>query len=953
MNDLTLKLRLIVENGQFKVALTDSLGQVAGLGRGATSAGQQMESGLARGRRGLVSISEQLGQARTQLLAFLGTRELVRFASQLVSLSDTYQSGNARLKLFTATQEEYNVAQRETFEVAQRTRTGLQDTITLYGKVAESVRGLGGDQAQALQITESVNQALQVSGAGTVQQASAITQFTQALAGGILRAEEFNSILENAPRLAQALADGLEVPRGALRGLVNDGQVSAEQMVRAILSQRDILETEFNTLPLTVASAMTKVRNEFERAVGQNLGQSTGQLAQVISTISENLAGALSAAYRGVLLVATAVGVQLLASLQAGSAGLLQKRQATVLATQALAQERLQLIGNLQAEVASLDAKRIYTAALLKEAQAAVAAAAGMQRLTVAETQLVPAQRAAAAAADAHAAAEARLGAAMKTQRVGMIASIRQAGLLRSAIAGIGNAFQLLGGALIGFQIGSYLHEQFATARLAGSFLTQGLLEIAEAAKFATEATKAAFNDDTVAAALSRYEARAAQLRDVFVQQRKDIRSGLDQSQADAPVAPPAASLDFGSASGAGGTESAAEKADDDAFKHFQDMLRKELELQGEQADLVRDLKLAQLKAEGRDYEANLEALKQEYEGWLETLSRSAEGTALAQKVFDTAKARLLADELERQARELVDGLNRRSGIRDRQAEVAGPARAAQLSQDNEADFGATLESFERIAQAANDVSGSTGEKLRETLAGIAQDMEALQPPASEWMQTLLEIGNIVTGELQTGFQSAFKGLLDGSRSVSDSFKSLASSVVESIQQMIAKTLAFYAVQQLVGLVPGASLSSNGILTLDRADGGYISGPGGPRSDSIPARLSNGEYVIQASSVQKFGRGFFDALNAGLAPPVAPMAFANGGFVGPNPASSAGGLSLQVINQGEPMKVSRTEQSRGPSGQDLYRVFVEPALKRDIAQGGDVIRMISGALGTERVPAGR
>ena len=87
----------------------------------------------------------------------------------------------------------------------------------LYGKLQQAVRMLGGEQKDALTVTESISQALRLSGASATEAQSSLLQFGQALAAGVLRGEEFNSVVENSPRLAQALADGLNVPIGRLR----------------------------------------------------------------------------------------------------------------------------------------------------------------------------------------------------------------------------------------------------------------------------------------------------------------------------------------------------------------------------------------------------------------------------------------------------------------------------------------------------------------------------------------------------------------------------------------------------------------------------------------------------------------------------------------------------------------------------------------------------------------
>jgi hypothetical protein len=144
------------------------------------------------------AFSEQVGRAKTQLLAFLAASIRGPPARGRRTGRRMEQMG-ARLKLATAGTNEYKVAQAALFEIAQRMGVPLQETTALYGKLQQSVRMLGGEQKDALTITESISQALRISGASATEAQSSLLQFGQALASGVLRGEEFNSVVENSP----------------------------------------------------------------------------------------------------------------------------------------------------------------------------------------------------------------------------------------------------------------------------------------------------------------------------------------------------------------------------------------------------------------------------------------------------------------------------------------------------------------------------------------------------------------------------------------------------------------------------------------------------------------------------------------------------------------------------------------------------------------------------------
>src|SRR5690606_18745696 len=117
-----------------------------------------------------------------------------------------------------------------------------------------------------LTLTEATNQSIQISGATTQEAAAGVIQFAQALASGELRGDELRSVLENMPRLAQAIADGLKTDIGGLRDLAEQGELTAERVTQALLGQAGVIESEFGHLDRTVGQAMTQLANETARA---------------------------------------------------------------------------------------------------------------------------------------------------------------------------------------------------------------------------------------------------------------------------------------------------------------------------------------------------------------------------------------------------------------------------------------------------------------------------------------------------------------------------------------------------------------------------------------------------------------------------------------------------------------------------------------------------------------
>lgn len=239
----------------------------------------------------LTQLRNQAGQVGAVLSRIGGVIGIGLGARELVEVADQYKNLQARLKLAVASQEEFNRADAALFEIAQKNRAPLAETVTLYARLAPSVQALGRSQAEVLAATDAIGQAVSLSGASTEAAAAALMQLGQAFASGQLRGEEFNSVIEQTPRLAQAIADGMGVPLGSLRALAQEGKITAAAVLDALLHERERLTEEYASLPDTVSGALTRLKNAFTRAFGSRDSNSglTAGLAQAIQLIAQHL----------------------------------------------------------------------------------------------------------------------------------------------------------------------------------------------------------------------------------------------------------------------------------------------------------------------------------------------------------------------------------------------------------------------------------------------------------------------------------------------------------------------------------------------------------------------------------------------------------------------------------------------------------------------------------------
>lgn len=203
-----------------------------------------------------------------------------------VQLADTYSNINSRLKLVTQSAGEYVATQEALFDISQRTRVGLEQTSDLYGNLRRSTQSLGVSQSDVLSVTETINKALIVSGTSAQGAAAALVQLGQGFASGTLRGEELNSVLEQAPRLAQAIADGLGVPIGKLRELGEAGELTGARVFEAIRKSGERVGKEFDIMAMTVEQASTQGANSLLKLIGK-MDEATGASASLAKIISE------------------------------------------------------------------------------------------------------------------------------------------------------------------------------------------------------------------------------------------------------------------------------------------------------------------------------------------------------------------------------------------------------------------------------------------------------------------------------------------------------------------------------------------------------------------------------------------------------------------------------------------------------------------------------------------
>lgn len=218
----------------------------------------RIEQSTQRASSTAVSAIKSIGVAAA---AYLSARELVGYSQAWVSIEN-------RIKQVSESQAQFSQSMDAVYSVAQNAQSSLEGTAELYQRIAASTGDLGVNQQQVVQVTQNISKAMSASGVSAAAAEGALVQLGQAFASGVLRGQELNSVLEQAPGLAQAVANGLGVAVGDLRKLGEQGKLTSKQVFEAILSQTRAIDDQFARAQTTIAGAFQVLENSATKAIG-------------------------------------------------------------------------------------------------------------------------------------------------------------------------------------------------------------------------------------------------------------------------------------------------------------------------------------------------------------------------------------------------------------------------------------------------------------------------------------------------------------------------------------------------------------------------------------------------------------------------------------------------------------------------------------------------------------
>ncbi|SSV66196.1 tape measure protein [Acinetobacter nosocomialis] len=310
----------------------------------------------------------------------VATRQLAGYMAGLVTVSaaiskmDTYTGLQNRLKLVTNNQVELNKATEDTFRIAQKTYSAWDSVLQVYQRFSDNAKILNLTMDDTARLTETVSKAVAISGASAAAADAALVQFGQALASGTLRGEELNSVMEQTPALAKAIAQGMGITVGELRSVAAEGKITSQEIVKALRNVEKDVDALFAKTDITIGQSLTLLNNEITKFVGES-GKGSGA-AQVLAGSIQTLAGNLDVLTNAMIIGgAYWLGTYIPAIYASGVA--------VAAKTKELAVQTVTQYTAIQAERAAAAQQVISTQAVVANTQATLAAIAAEKALEV------------------------------------------------------------------------------------------------------------------------------------------------------------------------------------------------------------------------------------------------------------------------------------------------------------------------------------------------------------------------------------------------------------------------------------------------------------------------------------------------------------------------------------------------------------------------------------------
>lgn len=248
---------------------------------------QQMTSQTQSGAQRAAASTDALTSSVKRLAASVLSVQAVK---GIISLSDAMTSTTARLDMMNDGLQTTAELNDMIFASAQRSRGAYQETADLVSKLGVLAGDAFGSSAEIVAFAEQVNKQMTIAGTSTAGAQAALLQLTQAMSSGVLRGEELNSILEQAPTIAQSIADYMGVSVGVMREMASEGQITAQVVKNAMFAAAEETNAKFEAMPYTWGQVWTSMSNTLTQAFQPALN-AIGKLADLAGNNMDTVIG--------------------------------------------------------------------------------------------------------------------------------------------------------------------------------------------------------------------------------------------------------------------------------------------------------------------------------------------------------------------------------------------------------------------------------------------------------------------------------------------------------------------------------------------------------------------------------------------------------------------------------------------------------------------------------------
>ncbi|WP_097740656.1 tape measure protein [Escherichia coli] len=215
----------------------------------------------------------------------------IETAKRLIAIGDEMATLQARITRLSPSIDTAKETMSALSAIASQTGNSLSETERLWESLTTALKSAGATNSQILALTSTLQKIGTIGGSSSEEMANALRQFGQSIAGGTVRAEEFNSILEQMPELARQIASGLGISIGDLRKRMLEGKLTAEDALNAIQKQSKSVNEEFDKMPVNIDRAKNSLDVAFKNAINdinQAIGL-TSTLAGLMQSVADNL----------------------------------------------------------------------------------------------------------------------------------------------------------------------------------------------------------------------------------------------------------------------------------------------------------------------------------------------------------------------------------------------------------------------------------------------------------------------------------------------------------------------------------------------------------------------------------------------------------------------------------------------------------------------------------------